>query len=48
MWKVGLGYGYGIDARRSGERGAHVVSLVLQFDLEKYFNKHRSKPFWWE
>lgn len=48
MWKVGLGYGYGIDARRSGDRGAHVVSLVLQFDLEKYFNKHRSKPFWWE
>ena len=48
MWKVGLGYGYGIDARRNGDRGAHVVSLVLQLDLEKYFNKHRSKPFWWE
>jgi hypothetical protein len=48
MWKVGLGYGYGIDARRNGERGAHVVSLVIQFDLEKYFSKHRSKPFWWE
>jgi hypothetical protein len=47
-WKASLNYGFGIDAIRSGERGAHVVSLVLQFDLEKYLNKRRSKPFWWE
>ena len=48
VWKTSLNYGYGIDAIRHGERGAHVVSLVLQFDFEKYLNKRRSKPFWWE
>ena len=47
-WKVGLSYGYGIDAQRSNGQGAHVANFVLQFDLEKYLNKHRSKPFWWE
>jgi hypothetical protein len=47
-WKAGLSYGYGIDAQRSGGHGAHVANFVLQFDLEKYLNKHRSKPFWWE
>lgn len=47
-WKVGLSYGYGIDAQRSNGRGAHAANFVLQFDLEKYLNKHRSKPFWWE
>jgi hypothetical protein len=46
-WKAALTYGYGIDARRNGERGAHVVGLVVQFDLEQYLNKQRSKPFWW-
>jgi hypothetical protein len=48
VWKTSLNYGYGIDAIRGNERGAHVVSLVLQFDFEKYLNKRRSKPFWWE
>ena len=48
VWKVGLNYGFGIDALRQGGRGAHVVSLVLQFDLEQYLNKRRSQPFWWE
>jgi len=47
-WKAGLNYGYGIDARRSGDRGAHVISLVLQIDLENYLHKRRSKPFWWD
>jgi len=28
-----FGYGYGIDAMRSGIRGAHSVGLALQFDL---------------
>lgn len=47
-WKAGLNYGYGIDAIRSGERGAHVISLVLQVDLENYLHKRRSKPLWWD
>lgn len=48
VWKIGLSYGFGIDALRNSGRGAHVVSLVLQFDLEQYLNKRSSKPFWWE
>ena len=48
VWKASVNYGYGIDALRNGDRGAHVVSLALQFDLEKYLNKRTSKPFWWE
>lgn len=48
MWKVGLTYGYGIDAVRDHRRGAHVVGLLVQFDLEKYFNQWRSKPWPWE
>ena len=48
IWKAGLNYGYGIDAIRSGDRGAHLVSLVLQFDLEQYLNKRRSQPWPWE
>ena len=48
IWKVGLNYGYGIDAIRTGGRGAHVVGLVLQVDLESYLYKRRSKPLWWD
>ena len=33
-WRVLLNYGYGIDAVRSGGRGAHGVDLLLQLDLE--------------
>jgi hypothetical protein len=33
-WQVALGYGYGIDALRDGNRGAHSVSILLQFDLD--------------
>jgi hypothetical protein len=40
-------YGYGIDAIRDGDRGSHVVGLVVQFDLEQFLNKQRSEPFWW-
>src|SRR6185436_19271873 len=43
MWKVGLTYGYGIDAVRGDHHGAHVAGLFVQFDLENYLNKHRSK-----
>lgn len=31
-WNVLVNYGYGIDAIRSGSRGAHSVGLTLQFD----------------
>ena len=34
-WKVMLGYAYGVDAIRSGERGAHSIGVLLQLDLEK-------------
>jgi hypothetical protein len=32
-WRVMVGYGYGIDAIRTGGRGANTVGLLLQFDL---------------
>jgi len=32
-WNVLVNYGYGIDAIRSGSRGAHSVSVTLQYDL---------------
>lgn len=47
VWKAGLSYGFGIDARREGSRGAHVVMFALQFDLEKFLNKQSSRPFPW-
>ena len=48
VWKIGVNYGYGFEAIRDGDRGAHVVSLALQFDLEQYLNKRRSQPWPWE
>ena len=33
-WRVMVDYGYGIDAVRSGGRGAHSIGLLLQLDLE--------------
>ena len=33
-WQVILGYGYGIDAIRSGGRGANSVAFLLQYDFE--------------
>jgi hypothetical protein len=33
-WQVALGYGYGIDAIRNDDRGAHSLSILLQFDLD--------------
>src|ERR1700722_14406008 len=40
-WKIMLDYAYGIDAIRSGGRGANSVGLLLQFDL----GKKRSQNF---
>ena len=34
VWEFTLGYAYGVDAMRSGGRGAHTVGLVAQYDLE--------------
>lgn len=33
-WQVVLGYAYGVDAVRHGERGGHSIGLLCQFDLE--------------
>lgn len=33
-WRVMLDYGYGIDAIRSGGRGAHSIGFLFQIDLE--------------
>jgi hypothetical protein len=33
-WRVMIDYGYGIDAIRSGGRGAHSIGFLLQLDLE--------------
>lgn len=32
-WRVMVGYGYGVDAIRSGGLGAHTIGLLLQLDL---------------
>src|SRR6266542_2995924 len=34
-WQLAVGYGYGIDALRHQERGAHSVGFLLQFDLDR-------------
>jgi hypothetical protein len=33
-WQMSLGYAYGVDALRNGERGAHSIGFLMQFDLE--------------
>ena len=33
-WQIALGYGYGIDAIRDEKRGAHSLSLLVQFNLD--------------
>lgn len=33
-WQVAVGYGYGIQAIRNGDRGAHSLSILVQFDLD--------------
>jgi hypothetical protein len=48
IWKIGLTYGYGIDAERDGRHGAHLVGMFVQFDFEKYLFQRRSKPWFWE
>ena len=43
-WHVVLGYAYGIDAIRDGDRGAHSVGVLVQYDLEA--DRRGKKPFW--
>ena len=33
-WSAALNYGYGVDALRSGRRGAHSLAFTLQYDFE--------------
>jgi hypothetical protein len=44
QWKILLDYGYGIDAIRSGGRGANSISLLVQFDLGSLRSKNFRSP----
>jgi hypothetical protein len=44
VWQVVLGYAYGVDAIRSGGRGAHSVGILIQYDLEA--DRRGKRPFW--
>ena len=43
-WQIMLGYGYGISALRNGDRGAHSIGILIQYDLEA--DSRGKKPFW--
>ena len=47
--QIMLGYGYGIDAQRGQERGAHAVGFLLQYDFEQGgpFLPHGINPTKW-
>lgn len=34
VWEISLGYAYGVDAIRTGGRGAHTIGFAAQYDLE--------------
>ena len=34
-WQVAVAYGYGVDAIRDGDRGAHSLTFLVQFDLDR-------------
>jgi hypothetical protein len=34
-WKMIVSYGYGVDAIRGSDRGAHSISIMAQFDFDK-------------
>jgi hypothetical protein len=44
VWQIVLGYSYGIEAIRSGGRGAHSVGILIQYDLEA--DRRLRRPFW--
>ena len=41
VWRVVLRYGYGFNALRDGEEGAHSVGLLYQYNFER--RKHRNE-----
>jgi hypothetical protein len=43
-WKIMLDYAYGIDAVRTGGRGANSVGLLVQFDFGKKNSKNFNPP----
>ena len=34
-WQIALAYGYGVDAIRNDDHGAHSISILVQFDLDR-------------
>ncbi|MGH7952864.1 MAG: hypothetical protein ACREFE_13235 [Limisphaerales bacterium] len=48
-WKIMLDYGYGIDAIRTGGRGAHTLGLLVQLDLGRMPGKNfnSAHPLLW-
>ena len=34
-WQLAVAYGYGVDAIRNDDHGAHSVGFLLQFDLDR-------------
>jgi hypothetical protein len=44
VWQISLGYAYGIDAIRKGDRGAQSVGVLMQYDLEKRKQESLAHP----
>lgn len=44
LYQVVLRYGYGFNAERDGETGAHSVGLLFQYDFEQLFAQRRQEP----
>jgi hypothetical protein len=43
-WQCMVGYAYGVDAIRDGERGAHTVGILAQVDLEARRRPSTAEP----
>ena len=43
VMKVALRYGYGFNALRDGEEGAHSVGILFQYDFEAYRKRRHSR-----
>ena len=43
-FKIMLDYSYGIDAIRSGGRGAHSIGILMQWDLGKVLGEKFTPP----
>jgi len=40
VWRVILCYGYGFNALRDGQEGAHSVGLLFQYNFEQRKHRH--------